>query len=88
MREKLRRVKFVVSAEGVDSLIEFLCRLMPGDAVTAEWIDDEETAAKVTCWMTADEIEYMRGCMPELADEDALIGEAVEKLLTELEESS
>lgn len=88
MREKLRRVKFVVSAEGVDSLIEFLCRLMPGDAVTAEWIDDEETAVRVTCWMTSGEIEYMRECMPELSDEDALIGEAVERFLSELEESS
>ena len=86
MMEKLYRVRFRLHEDGLRSLMEFLCRLMPAEAITTSYIN--ALYVSVSCYMTEAELELMRASIPELVSEDDDISETVSEFLLELEKQS
>ena len=84
MMERLGRVRFQLHEQGLRGLMEFLCRLMPAEAITCVRVNDDYVM--VSCYMTRAELELMDASIPDLVSEDEEITEAVSRFLAEFGE--
>ena len=92
MMERLGRVRFRLHEQGLRGLMEFLCRLMPAEAITCVRVNDDYV--RVSCYMTKAELELMDASIPGLefstsaTNEDEDITEAFSSFLAEFGEEN